>query len=126
VGSAISPSAIERDPMQIDQTLSRIQTHKGVQGVMVLTWEGNVIRSNLDNVMTIQYSNVLLQVRFLLFYLCAACVGLCDDRYGGGVRIGWNVTEYHATTPLYGALTLLDRVIFTIRADCNAGQKRRA
>ncbi len=61
----------ERDPLQIDHSLSRIQTHKGVQGVMVLTWEGNVVRSNLDNVMTIQYSNVLLQVSG------AACLSAC-------------------------------------------------
>ncbi|KAJ3415592.1 Dynein light chain roadblock-type 2 [Chytridiales sp. JEL 0842] len=46
----------------IETTLNRIQSHKGVQGIVITTHDGSVIRSTLDNIQTQQYSTLVTQL----------------------------------------------------------------
>jgi len=41
--------------MQVEETLDRIQTHKGVIGLVIVNEDGIPIRSTLDNPTTLQY-----------------------------------------------------------------------
>ncbi|KAJ8962499.1 hypothetical protein NQ318_000889 [Aromia moschata] len=41
---------------EIDETMKRIQTHKGVVGTIVVNSEGIAIKSTLDNTTTVQYA----------------------------------------------------------------------
>jgi len=44
---------------EIDETLKRIQSHKGVVGVIVVNNEGVAIKSTLDNTTTVQYTGLV-------------------------------------------------------------------
>uniref|UniRef100_A0A3B3TCT0 Dynein light chain roadblock n=1 Tax=Paramormyrops kingsleyae TaxID=1676925 RepID=A0A3B3TCT0_9TELE len=44
------------------ETLKRIQTQKGVQGIIIVTAEGIPIRSTLDNASTVQYAGLIQQL----------------------------------------------------------------
>lgn len=44
---------------EVEETLKRIQSHKGVQGVIVINSEGIPIRTTLDNSTTVQYAGLL-------------------------------------------------------------------
>ena len=59
---AMSSSFLEKDPYKVDETLNRIQHLKGIVAVLVVNYDGAVIRSTLDNVQSIQYANQFLQV----------------------------------------------------------------
>jgi hypothetical protein len=52
----------EKDIYRIDDTLNRIQKYKGVTAVLVVGYDGAVVRTNLDNVQSIQYANQFLQI----------------------------------------------------------------
>uniref|UniRef100_A0A4W5QI46 Dynein light chain roadblock-type 2 n=1 Tax=Hucho hucho TaxID=62062 RepID=A0A4W5QI46_9TELE len=52
-----SPSEAE-----VEETLKRIQTHKGVIGTIVVNAEGIPIRTTLDNSTTVQYAGLLHQL----------------------------------------------------------------
>jgi dynein light chain roadblock-type len=45
-----------------EETLKRIQTHKGVIGVVVINKEGIAIRSTLDQTSTVQYATLISQL----------------------------------------------------------------
>nr|XP_010978778.2 dynein light chain roadblock-type 2 isoform X1 [Camelus dromedarius] len=47
---------------EVEETLKRIQSHKGVIGTMVVNAEGIPIRTTLDNSMTVQYAGLLHQL----------------------------------------------------------------
>ncbi|KAJ3131744.1 hypothetical protein HK100_006057 [Physocladia obscura] len=47
---------------QIEATLTRIQGHKGVHGIVICGHDGSVIRSTLDNIQTQQYSTLVTQL----------------------------------------------------------------
>jgi dynein light chain roadblock-type len=47
---------------EIEDTLKRIQSHKGVLGVVILNCEGIPIRTTLDNNETAQYSALITQL----------------------------------------------------------------
>uniref|UniRef100_A0A8C4PP73 Dynein light chain roadblock-type 2 n=1 Tax=Equus asinus asinus TaxID=83772 RepID=A0A8C4PP73_EQUAS len=47
---------------EVEETLKRIQTHKGVIGTMVVNAEGIPIRTTLDNSTTVQYAGLLHQL----------------------------------------------------------------
>ncbi|CAL1538178.1 unnamed protein product [Lymnaea stagnalis] len=42
---------------EVDETIRRIQTHKGVMGVIIVNNNGVPIRSTLDNTTTIHYAS---------------------------------------------------------------------
>ncbi|XP_074646863.1 dynein light chain roadblock-type 2-like isoform X2 [Tubulanus polymorphus] len=44
---------------EVEETLKRIQSHKGVIGIIVVNNEGIPIRSTLDNATTVQYAGLL-------------------------------------------------------------------
>ncbi|KAH9275929.1 hypothetical protein BASA83_001735 [Batrachochytrium salamandrivorans] len=46
---------INRDYNDVETALARIQSHKGVQGIVIATHEGSVIRSTLDNIQHLRY-----------------------------------------------------------------------
>merc|ERR550514_1155463 len=46
----------------VEETLKRIQTHKGVIGVVVINKEGIPIRSTLDQQTTVQYASLISQL----------------------------------------------------------------
>ena len=46
----------------VEETLKRIQTHKGVIGVVVINKEGIAIRSTLDQTSTVQYATLISQL----------------------------------------------------------------
>ncbi|KAJ8785849.1 hypothetical protein J1605_006809 [Eschrichtius robustus] len=47
---------------EVEETLKRIQSHKGVIGTMVVNAEGIPIRTTLDNSTTVQYAGLLHQL----------------------------------------------------------------
>merc|ERR1711926_35788 len=47
---------------EIEETLKRIQSHKGVVGVVVINNEGIPIKSTLDNATTVQYAGLISQL----------------------------------------------------------------
>ncbi|KAG9281071.1 dynein light chain roadblock-type 2 [Astyanax mexicanus] len=47
---------------EVEDTLKRIQTHKGVIGTIVVNAEGIPIRTTLDNSTTVQYAGLLHQL----------------------------------------------------------------
>lgn len=71
-GSAMNLNEASRDPLKVEETLARIQSQKGVHGVVVITSDGAVLRSNLDNVVTIQYATLCSQ-------LCGLAAGVVRD-----------------------------------------------
>ncbi|XP_058487596.1 dynein light chain roadblock-type 1 [Solea solea] len=47
---------------EVEDTLKRIQSQKGVQGIIVVNSEGIPIKSTLDNSTTVQYSGLIHQL----------------------------------------------------------------
>ncbi|PKU33687.1 dynein light chain roadblock-type 2 [Limosa lapponica baueri] len=47
---------------EVEETLKRIQAHKGVIATMVINAEGIPIRTTLDNSTTVQYAGLLHQL----------------------------------------------------------------
>uniref|UniRef100_A0A3Q2I230 Dynein light chain roadblock-type 2 n=23 Tax=Amniota TaxID=32524 RepID=A0A3Q2I230_HORSE len=60
-GAGLSPES-RRSRDEVEETLKRIQTHKGVIGTMVVNAEGIPIRTTLDNSTTVQYAGLLHQL----------------------------------------------------------------
>jgi dynein light chain roadblock-type len=52
----------QKDYNEVESTLNRLQGHKGVQGIIITSHEGTVIRSSLDNIQTQQYSTLVTQL----------------------------------------------------------------
>ncbi|KAJ3208694.1 Dynein light chain roadblock-type 2 [Dinochytrium kinnereticum] len=52
----------QKELNDMETTLTRIQGHKGVQGIVIVTHDGSVIRSTLDNIQTQQYSTLVTQL----------------------------------------------------------------
>ncbi|XP_068063535.1 dynein light chain roadblock-type 1 isoform X2 [Anomalospiza imberbis] len=46
-------------PAEVEETLKRIQSQKGVQGIIVVNSEGIPIKSTIDNSTTIQYAGLM-------------------------------------------------------------------
>lgn len=44
---------------EVEDTLKRIQSHRGVQGLIVINSEGIPVRTTLDNSTTVQYAGLL-------------------------------------------------------------------
>ncbi|POI33185.1 hypothetical protein CIB84_003062, partial [Bambusicola thoracicus] len=44
---------------EVEETLKRIQSQKGVQGIIVVNSEGIPIKSTMDNTTTIQYAGLM-------------------------------------------------------------------
>ncbi|XP_012265418.1 dynein light chain roadblock-type 2 [Neodiprion pinetum] len=47
---------------EVEETMKRIQSHKGVVGTIVVNSEGIPIKSTLDNTTTIQYAGLISQL----------------------------------------------------------------
>ncbi|KAL3859925.1 hypothetical protein ACJMK2_010107 [Sinanodonta woodiana] len=47
---------------EVEETLKRIQSHKGVIGIIVVNSEGIPIRTTLDNSTTVQYAGLIHQL----------------------------------------------------------------
>jgi len=47
---------------EVEETLKRIQSHKGVIGTIIVNQEGIAIRSTLENSLTVQYSGLIHQL----------------------------------------------------------------
>ncbi|XP_014240457.1 dynein light chain roadblock-type 2 [Cimex lectularius] len=47
---------------EVDDTLKRIQSHKGVMGFIVINNEGVPIKTTLDNTTTVQYAALITQL----------------------------------------------------------------
>ncbi|XP_067125311.1 dynein light chain roadblock-type 2 [Centruroides vittatus] len=47
---------------EVEETLKRIQSHKGVVGVIVTNSEGVPIKTSLDNTTTTQYAGLMTQL----------------------------------------------------------------
>uniref|UniRef100_A0A674NVW2 Dynein light chain roadblock n=1 Tax=Takifugu rubripes TaxID=31033 RepID=A0A674NVW2_TAKRU len=48
--------------MKVEETLKRIESHKGVIGTLVVNAEGIPIRTTLDNSTAVQYAGLLTQL----------------------------------------------------------------
>ena len=46
----------------MEETLKRLSSHKGVQGIVIVNSEGIPIRTTLDNSLTVQYSALITQL----------------------------------------------------------------
>ena len=46
----------------MEETLKRIQSHKGVAGVVVVNAEGIPIKTTMDNTTTVQYAGLISQL----------------------------------------------------------------
>jgi len=51
-----------KDTPELEKTIQRITAHTGVQGIVVATHEGTVVRSTLDNIQTQQISTLVTQL----------------------------------------------------------------
>uniref|UniRef100_A0A0K8TPR0 Dynein light chain roadblock n=1 Tax=Tabanus bromius TaxID=304241 RepID=A0A0K8TPR0_TABBR len=47
---------------EVEETLKRIQSHKGVVGTIVVNSEGIPVKSTLDNTTTVQYAGLVSQL----------------------------------------------------------------
>ncbi|XP_030387401.1 dynein light chain roadblock-type 2 [Scaptodrosophila lebanonensis] len=47
---------------EVEETLKRIQSHKGVVGTIVVNNEGIPVKSTLDNTTTVQYAGLMNQL----------------------------------------------------------------
>lgn len=47
---------------EVEETLKRIQSHKGVAGVVVVNSEGIPIKTTMDNTTTVQYAGLISQL----------------------------------------------------------------
>jgi len=47
---------------EVEETIKRIQSHKGVVGIIVVNSEGIPIRTTLDNSTTVQYAGLIHQL----------------------------------------------------------------
>eukprot|EP00053_Salpingoeca_punica_P007620 m.69409 g.69409 ORF g.69409 m.69409 type:complete len:99 (+) comp14245_c0_seq2:89-385(+) len=47
---------------EVEETLKRISSHKGVVGIVVVNKEGIAIRSTLDQASTVMYSSLISQL----------------------------------------------------------------
>ncbi|XP_076370847.1 dynein light chain roadblock-type 2-like isoform X2 [Tachypleus tridentatus] len=47
---------------EVEETLKRIQTHKGVIGIIIVNSEGIPIKTTLDNSTTVQYAGLITQL----------------------------------------------------------------
>mmetsp|Transcript_30848 Transcript_30848/g.71651 ORF Transcript_30848/g.71651 Transcript_30848/m.71651 type:complete len:101 (+) Transcript_30848:84-386(+) len=47
---------------EVEETINRIKTHKGVSGILIVNSEGVPIRSTLDSRQTLQYSALISQL----------------------------------------------------------------
>lgn len=53
---------ITKKQSEVEETLNRIKTHKGVSGIVIVNSEGVPIRSTLDLKYTLQYSALISQL----------------------------------------------------------------
>ncbi|RDD43084.1 Dynein light chain roadblock-type 2 [Trichoplax sp. H2] len=44
---------------EIEETIKRIQSHKGVVGIVIINHDGIPIRTTLDNALTVQYAGLI-------------------------------------------------------------------
>ncbi|KAI8816316.1 uncharacterized protein EV422DRAFT_296219 [Fimicolochytrium jonesii] len=51
-----------KDYTDVEATLNRVTAHPGVQGIVIATHEGSVVRSTLDNIQTQQISTLVTQL----------------------------------------------------------------
>ncbi|XP_053724357.1 dynein light chain roadblock-type 1-like [Synchiropus splendidus] len=47
---------------EVEETLERLQSQKGVQGVIIVNSEGVPIKSTMDNATTVKYSGLIHQL----------------------------------------------------------------
>ncbi|KAH3711014.1 dynein light chain roadblock-type 2 isoform X2 [Dreissena polymorpha] len=47
---------------EVEETIKRIQSHKGVSGIIIVNADGIPIRTTLDNSTTVQYSGLIHQL----------------------------------------------------------------
>jgi dynein light chain roadblock-type len=47
---------------EVDETVKRIMSHKGILGVVIVNNDGIPIRSTLDNVVSVQYAGLVTQL----------------------------------------------------------------
>ncbi|XP_005986818.1 dynein light chain roadblock-type 1 [Latimeria chalumnae] len=47
---------------EVEETLKRIQSQKGVQGIIVVNAEGIPIKTTMDNATTVQYTGLIHQL----------------------------------------------------------------
>ncbi|XP_048406505.1 dynein light chain roadblock-type 2-like isoform X1 [Stegostoma tigrinum] len=56
------PSHGDAEQAEVEETLKRIQSQRGVVGVIVVNAEGIPIRTTMDNVSTVQYAGLIHQL----------------------------------------------------------------
>ncbi|KAJ3183031.1 Dynein light chain roadblock-type 2 [Geranomyces variabilis] len=59
---SLQKDGVQKDYADVEATLTRITSHTGVQGIVIATHEGSVIRSTLDNIQTQQISTLVTQL----------------------------------------------------------------
>mmetsp|Transcript_7840 Transcript_7840/g.18240 ORF Transcript_7840/g.18240 Transcript_7840/m.18240 type:complete len:102 (+) Transcript_7840:33-338(+) len=47
---------------EVEETIKRISSHKGVNGIIVVNNDGIPIRTTLDTIMTVQYAGLITQL----------------------------------------------------------------
>uniref|UniRef100_A0A4X2LU79 Dynein light chain roadblock-type 1 n=1 Tax=Vombatus ursinus TaxID=29139 RepID=A0A4X2LU79_VOMUR len=55
----VTPGLTVPGKAEVEETLKRIQSQKGVQGIIVVNSEGIPIKSTMDNSTTMQYANLM-------------------------------------------------------------------
>jgi dynein light chain roadblock-type len=58
----LSPLTLLNLQSEVEETIKRVQSHKGVQGIIVLNTDGIPIRTTLDNTTTVQYAGLITQM----------------------------------------------------------------
>eukprot|EP00284_Hemiselmis_tepida_P013000 CAMPEP_0174915708 /NCGR_PEP_ID=MMETSP1355-20121228/1305_1 /TAXON_ID=464990 /ORGANISM="Hemiselmis tepida, Strain CCMP443" /LENGTH=102 /DNA_ID=CAMNT_0016160635 /DNA_START=16 /DNA_END=324 /DNA_ORIENTATION=- len=49
-------------PSEVEETLRRLQEHKGVKGVVIVNQDGIPIRTTLEQAVTVQYAGLITQL----------------------------------------------------------------
>ncbi|KAJ7374877.1 hypothetical protein OS493_005230 [Desmophyllum pertusum] len=61
-GEKKSTNSVTKKKSEVEEALKRIQSHKGVIGIIVVNQEGIPIRTTLDNSTTVQYAGLIHQL----------------------------------------------------------------
>ena len=73
--------------MEVEETIKRIQSHKGVKGVLIMNDKGHAIRSNFSPEDTDNYASLVSQVNHYALPFCSSVLK-CKSFASVGIKSG--------------------------------------
>ena len=59
---------------EVEETLKRIRSHRGVEGILIVNHDGISLKSTLSAEQTTQYASLFSQVRVALLLFCCSAL----------------------------------------------------